>query len=52
MIENHRLARWCLLHRVPLLPQLLYTLNRSPSTEVARNYGMGIYADPDRHALQ
>lgn len=48
MIEIYRLARWCLLHRIPLLPRLLYTLNRMlfatvlpPTAQIGRDVILG-----------
>ncbi|WIV96554.1 serine O-acetyltransferase [Kinneretia aquatilis] len=48
MIALYRLARWCYLHHVPIVPRLLYSLNRilfatvlPPSAQIGRDVVLG-----------
>lgn len=48
MFEIYRLSRWLYLHKVPLLPRVLYTLNRMlfavvlpPSAQLGRDVILG-----------
>lgn len=48
MMSLYRLAHWCFLHRVPLVPWILYSLNRiffatvvPPSAQIGRDVVLG-----------